>query len=636
MMVLIVLLCFQTGVSGKQEQNSIIKVNISSRDQTTARSWKGHLELQHKKIRSTSTENQKVNSSSKLNIISTEEEHHSLIYNEDFNAESECPTWMHYLNESDHEECVCEASHHGIVKCDTTLNKTYVLDCYQMTYNGETRQVIVGLSFYGCTNNKKSSVYSLVPANRSRINEVMCSQFNRDGQLCGACMDGYSPLVYSYQLYCMKCSEVESKYNWAKFIAMAFIPLTGFYILLVLLKINANSPKLHGLVFFAQLISSPANSRMIISRWKLGSNLTFTSKIISTLYGIWNLDFFRTLYPDTCLNISTLQALSLDYLIALYPMVLIIITYVVIKLHSMDYRVILWMWKPIRWCILKLRHAEDIKTSLIDIFATFLLLSYVKTLSVNFDLLVYTIPIDSNGKPIGRYLYYDANYEYFGPDHLVYGIIAIISFTIMNILPFILLLFYPMKWFQKLLNRFQLSHASLHIFFDSFGGCYKDGTEPRTRDCRYFAAFFLFIRIVAYIVYQATLTAAFYGWCSLIFIGVTMLLIVAKPYKHLYHKNNTITAVMFGVMAVITTSITSFEVAVIKAHGSTNSIVIVGAISAVLPLIYAIAIALRSIYNFKIFKNITLCKRCNVQRSLSESSLLLSPEKQSNSCQLLV
>ena len=129
---------------------------------------------------------------------------------------------------------------------------------------------------------------------------------------------------------------------------------------------------------------------------------------------------------------------------------------------------------------------------MIDVFATFLILSYHKILSVNFDLSAFTSPIDSSGKAVGKFLYYDASYKHFGPDHLPYGILAIISFKLINLLPFLLLLLYPMKWFQKCMNKFKLSHLALHTFVDSFAGCYNDGTEPGTRDCRYFAALFLF------------------------------------------------------------------------------------------------------------------------------------------------
>ena len=288
-----------------------------------------------------------------------------------------------------------------------------------MTYDDDLQQVIAGLSFYGCVNLANiDTIYHHVPANRSQINEVMCGLFNRDGRLCGACRNGYSPLVYSYQLHCKNCTNADSKYNWAKFVAVAFIPLTGFYIFVVMFKFNSNSPKLHCLVLFAHLTTNPANIRIASSGWRFGSTATFLTKMFVTLYGIWNLDFFCTLYPDICLRLTTLQALSLDYVIAFYPLALIVITCVAVRAN---YRKC--MWKPIgRYYTFWFKDKDSSKTSMIDVFATFLLLSYSKILSVNFDLLAFTTPVNSSSKSVGRFLYYDASYKWFGQHHLPYGV----------------------------------------------------------------------------------------------------------------------------------------------------------------------------------------------------------------------
>ena len=69
-------------------------------------------------------------------------------------------------------------------------------------------------------------------------------------------------------------------------------------------------------------------------------------KILGTWYGIWNLDFFRTVLPPICLDITPLQALVLDYAIAFYPLLLVVMTYILISLHSRDVRVVVWLWKP--------------------------------------------------------------------------------------------------------------------------------------------------------------------------------------------------------------------------------------------------------------------------------------------------
>ena len=616
-MLLLILIVIGNYKGGNSEQ--LYKVYVNSSYGTTETScWTEGLEIPCEYLELTLNEAKQLNDNNNESAIPGRQVgslHQKLDSVE--NDNTECPTWMHYSNNT--AQCVCGTSHYDMVKCNATINETYIIDCHLMSFDYKLQRVIAGLSFYGCIDSRE--IYHLVPANRSQINEVMCNPFFRDGRLCGACKKGYSPLVYSYQLHCKQCSEAESKYNWAKYLAVAFIPLTVFYVLVVLLKFNANSPPLHGFVFFAQSITIPPNTRIFISEWQFDSTMIFLAKLLATLYGIWNLDFFRTLYPDICLRVTTLQTISLDYLIAFYPLILIIITYVAIRLHSQGCRIIVCMWDLIKRCFIKFQNKENIKTSMIDVFATFLLLSYYKTLSVNFDLLAFTIPIDSSGKKVGRYLYYDASYEHFGPDHLPYGILALLLLTIFNFLPFLLLLFYPMKWFQRCLNRFRLSHLALHTFVDSFTGCYKDGTEQGTRDCRYFAALFLFLRMLLYIAYHVTPTVYFYGWSGLIFTGFTILLIVTQPYKTMYKKYNTVTTVIFGILTMIILAIMNLNIASTKAHQAVKCSAVTIAILIALPLLYVIGLAIEWIRKWNIFMKL-LSRNRMWQKSLSESSLL--------------
>ena len=79
------------------------------------------------------------------------------------------------------------------------------------------------------------------------------------------------------------------------------IPLTAFYLVVVLFKFNANSPKVHGFILYAQLMSAPFVIRVLLAN---AYNMTTGVKVLATLYGIWNLDFFRTLYPDMCVSLS--------------------------------------------------------------------------------------------------------------------------------------------------------------------------------------------------------------------------------------------------------------------------------------------------------------------------------------------
>ena len=166
----------------------------------------------------------------------------------------------------------------------------------------------------------------------------------------------------------------------------------------------------------------------------------------------------------------------------------------------------------------------------------------------------------------------------------------------------------------------------MHTFVDSFTGCYRDGTEPATRDCRYFAALFLLVRILLYIVYQATLTVEWYGWAGLILTGFTVLLIVAQPYKPMYEKYNKITTVMIGAIVLLVIALLNLNMAYVKVHQSVNATVITAAIVYTLPQFYAIAICLNWVYNLDIFKKHFYSYR-PVQKSSSQTSLLSAIEQ---------
>ena len=196
----------------------------------------------------------------------------------------------------------------------------------------------------------------------------------------------------------------------------------------------------------------------------------------------------------------------------------------------------MWLWKPFHYCFTRFRRQWDIKTSLIDSFATFLLLSYVKFLSVSVDLLVPTTVYNIHGEPLPKmYLYYDGSTEYFGREHLPFGIIALLVFLVFNLLPTLLICIYPCECFQRCLNKLGLRCGKLHILMDSFQGCYKDGTNG-TRDCRYFAGLYLWLRIVLLGIYALTRTDFFYPLATVAIAIFGISLVIFQPYKLAAHN----------------------------------------------------------------------------------------------------
>ena len=140
---------------------------------------------------------------------------------------------------------------------------------------------------------------------------------------------------------------------------------------------------INSVIFFGQITTSQFFDMGIIMSF-LGAQGTFTySERISTvvvngLYGFFNLHIFRSLIPPFCLtnNLTTIQNLALRYVTAFYPLVVVVFVYVCIRLHARNFRLVVYCWKPFLKSFLRFRRSVDPKTSVIDAFATFILLSW--------------------------------------------------------------------------------------------------------------------------------------------------------------------------------------------------------------------------------------------------------------------
>lgn len=513
-------------------------------------------------------------------------------------ADMSCPTWMYHSNGS--AQCVCGVDMNTKVLCDPLLEQVKVSGCHMTTLDPSRNEVIAGYSFYRCVKyfNESAKFYFPVNSNTLQINFETCDQFNRDGAFCGACKEGFSPLVYSYKLHCKRYLETEVVWNWFTFLAIAFLPLTLFYIFILLFKFNVNSPSLHGFVLLAQMLTQTSSTKLLIAKFDNSHGLIQVAVLtLQTLYSVWNLNFFRAFSPDICFRISTLEALSLEYVIAFYPLFLIMTTYIGTELHSQGLRIIVLIWRPFQKCLNCFRKQWNIKSSLIDVFATFLLLSYNRILDISFSLMMYTSAYNSRGELVGRYLYYDSSKEFFGEEHRPFGILAAFVLFFFNFVPFLLLLLYPMKWFQRCLNHFRLSRIALHTFADSFVGCYKDGTEAGTRDLRYFAALFFLYRFVNCLAVACTYDGYYFIIFPIIIVCFSIIFISAQPYRSKFSHHNT--TMMFFLMLGIVICCCCYGISFtdLSRPGSSISLLSFCFCILILPHIYVTFLMLRWLYD---------------------------------------
>ena len=459
-----------------------------------------------------------------------------------------CPTWYVETKHNGVTRCVCGATLDGIVRCNDTTQESVILAGYCMSYNETINDTVIGRCPFNYHYPDAQTFYVTLPNDTSELNNFMCSGLNRTGLLCGHCQQGLGPNILSYNMQCVKCFD--KRYGWLLYISATLIPTTILCFLVMIFQFHVTSAKLNAFVFLCQFMTCASTLQ---NPCIYNTNLTaihFCALAIISFYGIWNLDFFRYFIPSFCISsdLTTLHTLALEYVVAIYPLVLTVVIYFCIEMYDRGVRVVVCVWRPFHVCFARFRRKWDPKGSVINAFATFLLLSYSKLLTVSYSLLDASTLYNNRGERIGPVaLYYDASIEYFSRQHLPFVLLAICVLLVLVVFPLLLLLLYPMRSFQRCLGYCtRIRWQFLHTFADAFQGCYKNGTNG-THDYRYFAGLYLLFRIV---LLAAFITQSSHMWLILIPFPVVVSLLFAyfRPYKNNFF--NIIDCLGFALLAL--------------------------------------------------------------------------------------
>ena len=109
---------------------------------------------------------------------------------------------------------------------------------------------------------------------------------------------------------------------------------------------------------------------------------------------------------------------------------------------------------------------------------------------------------------------------------------------------------YPFQFFQKFLSFFPLNWHFLHAFVDSFQGCYKNGTEPGTFDCRWFSTLVLLIRLLLFIIYGMTLSMIFFVYGLIALVVFLIALINIEPFKKVASHSPSTDIVFYTLLCI--------------------------------------------------------------------------------------
>ena len=400
--------------------------------------------------------------------------------------------------------------------------------------------------------------YNLLPQDFESLESHLCGEQHRKGTLCGECKSGYGPAINSRskRFDCILCSDVNIARQITIYALLEYVPLLLLFLAIIFFNIKLTTAPANAFILYSQVISSTfdltADGQIPL---KLSGSQTQALLLAYQFpYGIFNLRFFEQLADPLCLSsrFNVLDVLVLDYGVCAFPlfMILVVIGFVKIKgccgdrCHSPCSASSTWA----RFRQVFPRFGD----SIIPAFTSFLLLSYSKFVLTSSYLISQHSLIDNAGDYSEMRVYYAGQYSVSDPEYVLrYMIPAVIILLVVGVLPPLLLLHYPLQWFEAFVGKFEwlkrhYPSTKVHIFLDAFQGCFR----PKMRG---FAGLYFIFRLVIDLSYTLTPT-----WIEQYTVQATLCIVFAfiltlcRPYTDEYRIFNFVDVAMFANLAVIT------------------------------------------------------------------------------------
>ena len=254
--------------------------------------------------------------------------------------------------------------------------------------------------------------------------------------------------------------------------------------------------------------------------------LFYSSLILSSS---WILQFFTFVIPPFCISesLTSVHIELLSLVPAVYPIVLVIITCILMELHARNYRIIHMIWKPFGVFLSKLKITTVTSDAVIQAFATFILLSATTLIDNGSAILNMSHICQSiDGMVCASVVYSDPTIIWLSPKHILYIVIVMVFSTSLVFIPSLLLCMYPTRIY-RCLSQFLSARKRLAItaFAEALHNCFKDGLNG-TRDYRALVGIVLLGGIIFYLfnlfvkkVIAFDVSVEVYAGCWFIFLS---------------------------------------------------------------------------------------------------------------------
>ncbi len=127
---------------------------------------------------------------------------------------------------------------------------------------------------------------------------------------------------------------------------------------------------------------------------------------------------------------------------------------------------------------------------------------------------------------------------------------------------------------------------------ESFQGCYKDGTEPGTRDYRWFAAVPLIGRFSLLVAYITNSEQSLISLTIIIILTIMLITVIIQPYKKRFDRYQKIDMFFWTMLAFFFNTQDCYNYAAFKIPDNIVFSEVLSFFSIVIPLLYIIVVAL--------------------------------------------
>ena len=395
--------------------------------------------------------------------------------------------------------------------------------------NVSENRLFVGQCAAGlCTlNQNETGLTAALPFSSDELEETVCNH-HRHGVLCGKCGENRSASYHSPSFAC--CHSDSCSYGIPLYILSELLPVTLFFLFILLFNVRLTSGALYGFVFYAQVMPSLSINKIDLEL----SGKTFSPALyfFVNIYDIFNLEpSSGQLYPSFCVvpTNSVLVLFMFNYLTVLYAFFLVLTTILVLRMYS--------CYSCVKLC--RRCGRRNIRGSIVDGLSAFLVLCYYKCAYITVRILAPSHIYGINDIYYKTVPLYDGTLDYLKGEHLYFAVPAFLClFLILIPAPTILFLeplltkMFSIECFTE--SRVKHLYDKLRLQFmpylDSFQGCFKDRH-------RYFAGLYFLYRLTFPLLSLNTkiVSEQIFFAQAILFI-IVVLHIAIRPYQKTWHN----------------------------------------------------------------------------------------------------